>query len=263
MTHDARRLAGRTAFITGGSSGIGRSIAECFAQAGAGVVVTARDEAQLRETTRRCSEHGVPAHELVADLGASDFDAQELTAQATALAPEIDVFVSNAGAYFDVPFLEMTADRFDRTWRLNVRAGYLLAVEFARRWHAAGVLGRMIFVGSINGKLSEPVSTAYDISKAAIDGMVRTLCVELAPLGIRVNGLAPGLIHTAATSWLETNRERAEWVASHTPSREIPQAKVCGDAAVFLASDEADHVHGHVLSVDGGLAAIQYPDPPR
>jgi NAD(P)-dependent dehydrogenase (short-subunit alcohol dehydrogenase family) len=257
-------LAGRTAFVTGASSGIGRAITERYAREGAAVVAHGRDASALALVVDRCTALGAPAAgALVADLGAADFDAAALAAQALAAAPGIDVFVSCAGAYFDVPFLEMDAERFDRTWRLNVRAGYLLAVQLARRWRADGTRGRMIFVGSINGQLSEPQSTAYDISKAAIHGMVRALCVELAPLGIRVNGLAPGLVHTAATSWLERDPARAEWAALHTPNREVPPAEACAGAAVFLAGDDAAHVHGHVLNVDGGLGALQFPELPE
>lgn len=256
------RLAGRTAFITGASRGIGGAIAESFAQAGASVVIHGPGDEELDPTVRRCRKHAAAAHALHADLAAPGFDAGALVSEVLRLAPGTDVFVSNAGGYFDVPFLEMSADRFDQTWRLNVRAGYLLAVELARHWYATGVRGRMVFVGSINGKLSEPASTAYDISKAAIDGMVRALCVELAPLGIRVNGLAPGLVRTSATKWVDTDPDRADWVRSHTPARSIPGPEVCAGAAVFLTSDEAEHVQGHVLAVDGGLAAIQQPDPP-
>jgi NAD(P)-dependent dehydrogenase (short-subunit alcohol dehydrogenase family) len=260
MMEQGRPLAGRTALVTGASSGIGRVIAERYARSGAAIVAHGRNSSSLDEVVTRCTSLGAAAaHALEADLAAPDFEADALAAAAFAVAPGIDVFVSCAGAYFDVPFLEMTPERFDQTWRLNVRAGYLLAVELVRRWHADGTAGRMIFIGSINGQLSEPQSTAYDISKAAIHGMVRTLCVELAPLGIRVNGLAPGLVRTAITRWLEHDRARAQWAALHTPSREVPPADVCAGAAVFLASDDAAHVHGHILNVDGGLGALQFP----
>jgi NAD(P)-dependent dehydrogenase (short-subunit alcohol dehydrogenase family) len=90
--------------------------------------------------------------------------------------------------------------------------------------------------------------------------MVRTLTVELAPQGIRVNGLAPGVVITPQTNWIiDANPEKAEWVRLHTPNGQIPSADVCGSGAVYLVSDDAWHVHGHMLMVDGGMSAWQYP----
>lgn len=261
---ETHSLAGRSAFITGASSGIGAAIAEAFAAAGAEVIAHGLEEDALSGVATRCRAAGAQRVEVLAwNLGADDFDGDALVREVLAVTPAIDVFVSCAGAYFDVPFLEMTAARLDATWRLNVRAGYLVAAALARRWHAAGTQGRMIFIGSINGQLSEAASTAYDTSKAAIEGLVRSLCVELAPLGIRVNGIAPGLVRTPATSWLDREPLRAEWAALHTPSAQVPTADACAGAAVFLAGDAAAHVHGHMLAVDGGLRAVQFPPMPE
>ena len=89
--------------------------------------------------------------------------------------------------------------------------------------------------------------------------MVKTLAVALAPKNIRVNGLAPGLVRTPQTSWLDERKEEADWIAYHTPNRLIPDADVCGPGAVYLVSDAAEHVHGHMLLVDGGINAWQHP----
>ena len=117
--------------------------------------------------------------------------------------------------------------------------------------------GRVLFIGSINGRLAEQVSTAYDTSKGALDMMVKTLAVALAPLNIRVNGLAPGLVRTPATSWLDQQPEKAAWIAHHTPNGQIPDAAVCGPGAVYLVSDAAEHVQGHTLLIDGGMSWAQ------
>jgi NAD(P)-dependent dehydrogenase (short-subunit alcohol dehydrogenase family) len=90
--------------------------------------------------------------------------------------------------------------------------------------------------------------------------MVRTLAVALAPHGIRVNGMAPGLVCTPQTSWLDARPEDRDWIAYHTPNGDVPDAAVCGSAGVYLVSDAAAHVHGQMLFVDGGMSAWQQPD---
>jgi NAD(P)-dependent dehydrogenase (short-subunit alcohol dehydrogenase family) len=119
-------------------------------------------------------------------------------------------------ALLDPFFAAMTAERFDRTMRLNVAAPYFLTQAFARHWIPRRVAGRVLFVGSINGRLAEQDSTAYDTSKGAVEMMVKTLCVALAPEGIRVNGIAPGLVRTPQTRWIDERPEKARWIAHHT-----------------------------------------------
>ena len=126
---------------------------------------------------------------------------------------------------------------------------------------AASSAGRGLFIGSVNGRLAEVDSAAYDTSKGAIEMMVKTLAVALAPRGIRVNGLAPGLVRSEQTRWLDAQPVKAAWIAGHTPNGQIPDAAVCGPGAVYLVSDAAEHVHGHMLMVDGGMSAWQQPEP--
>jgi NAD(P)-dependent dehydrogenase (short-subunit alcohol dehydrogenase family) len=145
---------------------------------------------------------------------------------------------------------------------LNVTAGFFLTQAISRRWVEHGVEGRVLFTGSINGLLSEPDHTAYDTSKGAVAAMVRSLCVALAPHRIRVNSLAPGLVRTPLTDVLNHDTRIESWMKLHTPSGEVPDADVCGDAAVFLLSDAARHIHGQTLYVDGGMSVWQQPDVP-
>ncbi len=157
----------------------------------------------------------------------------------------------------------MDSITFESTFRINVTSGYFLTQYFARRWIEHRVPGRVLFTGSINGILAETVHTAYDASKAAVAGLVRSLCVTLAPHGIRVNSMAPGLVRTPLTNQvLDTNPEALAWMKLHTPNGQVPPAEVCGGAAVFLLSDLAEHIHGQTLYVDGGMSAWQQPDPP-
>jgi len=210
----------------------------------------------------RCKGHVVKVAFVAGDLsGSTEAAVEAVFSAAIAAEPGIDILVNNAGAYFDVPYLDMTLDRFEKTMRLNVASGYFLTQRFARHWIERKTAGRVLFIGSINGRLAEPVSSAYDTSKGAVEMLVRTLAVELAPHGIRVNGLAPGLVRSASTAWLDGRPDKAAWIAHHTPNGQIPDAAVCGPGAVYLVSDAAEHVHGHMLLVDGGLSAWQYPEP--
>lgn len=258
-----KTLAGRTALITGASGGLGTATAAEFARRGAALVLHGHaHDRGMQEVVAECEALGARVTTIVSDLSDAAFDGTTLVDAAFEAEPGLDILISGAGAHIDLSFLEMTPERFDRTWRLNVRSGYLIALALARRWVQTATSGRLVFVGSINGDLSESTSTAYDISKAAVHGMVRTLCVELAPRGIRVNGIAPGLIRTPATSWLESSPEKAAWAELHTPDGAVPGPDGCAAAIAFLASDAAQHVQGHILRVDGGLSAVQFPPLP-
>jgi glucose 1-dehydrogenase len=256
-------LKGHAALITGASRGVGRAIAEAFAEAGAHVVINSRTfSSETQSLLDKCKSLGVTASFVPGDLsGETEKVVNEVFKAAVAARPDIDILVNNAGQYFDVPFLEMDSERFFKTIRLNVAAGYFLTQQFVRRWVANKTAGRVLFIGSINGRLAEQASTGYDTSKGAVEMMVKTLAIALAPLNIRVNGLAPGLVRTPSTSWLDQQPAKAAWIAHHTPNGRIPDAAVCGPGAVYLVSDAAEHVHGHMLLIDGGMSAWQQPEP--
>jgi NAD(P)-dependent dehydrogenase (short-subunit alcohol dehydrogenase family) len=251
--------------ITGGTQGVGAAIAIALAQAGANVVIHGlKDDEKAHQTLDICRSKKVQVGLIKCDLMAdTDRAVAELANAAIATHPSIDLLVNNAGAYIDKPFLEMDYETFDRTMRLNVASGYFLTQFFSKRWIERQVRGRILFTGSINGLLSEPTHTAYDTSKAAVAGLVRSLCVTLAPHGIRVNSIAPGLVRTPLTNQvLDQNSAALNWMKLHTPNGCVPEAEVCGGAAVFLLSDLAEHIHGQTLYVDGGMSAWQQPDLP-
>lgn len=284
-------LKGHSALITGSTKGVGRAIAEALAAAGANVLVHGRAMSpEAEQVIQRCRSFGIQAGFVDGDLsGPTEPAVSHVFEKSVALQPDLDILVNNAGQYFDLPFFEMTLDRFERTMRLNIAAGYFLTQRFARYWiekkgvrmnyspassgapenhpdtffsaASVGAIGRVLFIGSVNGRLAEADSTAYDTSKGAVEMMVKTLTVALAPHRIRVNGLAPGLVRTEATRWLDAQPAKAAWLAHHTPNGQIPDAAVCGPGAVYLLSDAAEHVHGHMLMVDGGMSAWQQPEP--
>lgn len=257
-------LSGRTALVTGSSQGVGRSIAVALAQAGADVVLHGLEhDSAAEESVASCKRHGVKVDFISGDLsGPTNEDVVRFAERVSELSPTIDIVVNNAGSYFDEPFLKMDPAVFEKTMRLNVFSYFLLTQWFARRWVSENKAGRVLLIGSINGRLAEQTHVAYDTSKGAVEMMVKSMCVELAPHGIRVNGLAPGLFHTPLTaSALDDPKQRA-WMEMHTPNGKVPGPEAAGAAAVFLVSNEADHVHGQMLLVDGGMSAWQQPSAP-
>jgi glucose 1-dehydrogenase len=256
-------LAGHRVLVTGSTQGVGREIAMACARAGADVVLHGLEvDERARQTRRECEALGREVGLVEGDLsGPTEAAVQDLFEQAWELSPGIDLLVNNAGTCADVPFLEMSLELFERTMRLNVYSYFFLTQTFARHWVQDEVAGRVLMVGSINGRLAEPAHAAYDTSKGAVEMMVRTLCVELAPYQIRVNGIAPGLFRTPLTAAALEDPKFLHWMQRHTPNGQVPDADVAGDAAVFLLSDAAAHIHGQMLLIDGGMSVWQQPDP--
>lgn len=257
-------LQGHAALVTGSTKGVGRAIAEAFAEAGADVVIHGRKASEdSAAAVRRCAEFGVRTAFITGDLsGPTEPSVDEVFQGAIEAMPEIDILVNNAGTYLDKPFLEVDLETYQTMMRLNVAAPYFLTQRFARRWIAHNVNGRVLMIGSINGRLAEQQHTIYDSTKGAVEMMVKSLCVALAPYNIRVNGLAPGLVVTPLTSILEEDADFKRWMCLHTPNGQVPGAEVCGEGAVYMVSDAARHVHGHMLMIDGGMSGWQQPDPP-
>ncbi len=259
------RLDGRTALITGGTQGVGGAIAHALAAAGCDVVLHGlRDDATAQQTLEHCRQLGVRAELVLCDLaGPTEQAVAELVRQVEGITDQISLLVNNAGTFAEEPFLQMSYESFERTLRLNVAAGFFLTQCYARRWVERGVAGRVLFTGSINGELAEMNHAAYDTSKGAVRAMVRSLCVSLAPYGIRVNAMAPGLVVTPLTaSAVAPDSDELRWMEWHTPNGRVPGPEVCGGAALFLLSDQAEHIHGQTLLVDGGMSVWQQPDLP-
>lgn len=258
------QLCGRKALITGGTQGIGGEIAIAAAKAGADVLLLGlRDDENAQQTLRRCREHGRQAELVLCDLSRPPRSyLKQLMSDIDAAMPDVDLLVNNAGTYIDVPFFEMDFSRYMTTMHLNVTAGYFITQAITRRWVQNNIAGRIVFTGSINGILSEQDHTAYDTSKGAVAAMVRSLCVTLAPHNIRVNSMAPGLVRTPLTNDAIAGCSVRSWMEMHTPNGKVPEAEVCAGTVIFLLSDDAEHIHGQTIYVDGGISAWQQPNVP-
>jgi NAD(P)-dependent dehydrogenase (short-subunit alcohol dehydrogenase family) len=240
-------LADQTVLVTGSSQGIGYALARAAHDAGAFVIFHGKEAAAPVLPER--------AIYLSGDLLAADGAAQ-LIDRAFAARPELSLLVCNAGSFFDVGFLEMTPELFQRTMDLNVRANYFLAQSFARAMQARQRRGAIVFTSSTNGFQPEDDSTAYDTSKGAIVMLTRTLAQSLAPHGIRVNGLAPGLIKTPLTAGLLNTAKQTHYEKKIVLGR-LGEPEDCGGAVVFLLSPAAAYITGQILVVDGGLTLGQ------
>lgn len=239
-------LTGHHALVTGSTRGIGRALALGLEQVGAEVLL-----------------HGLPGAEdsspeaLREDL-AGPGAPERLLEKALKAKPDLDLLVCNAGGGFDVPFPDMDRARWDKTMRLHLEAPYFLIQSFARSLGARQRSGAVVIVGSTNGFLAEADSTAYDTSKGALVMMTRTLAVALAPQGIRVNSIAPGLIRTPLTSgWMDSEPEKVAHYEKKILAGRVGIPEDCAGACVFLCSSAASYVTGQTLVVDGGLTVTQ------
>jgi NAD(P)-dependent dehydrogenase (short-subunit alcohol dehydrogenase family) len=242
-------LAGRTALVTGASRGIGAATARALDRAGARVALVSRD---LDALTIVASELQHDPVILVADL-ANAQAATDVAAHALSEMGHVDVLVNNAAVAVRLATEDLKADLIDSLLAVNVRAPLLLISALIPSMQQRGA-GSIINLSSISSLLGTPRRSAYAASKGALDAATRSLAMELGPLGIRVNAVAPGVVDTAL--W-EKNKAVAgvvESVEALTPLRRWATPEDIADVIVFLASDSARFVTGETIAVDGGMA---------
>ncbi|GAB2554287.1 SDR family NAD(P)-dependent oxidoreductase [Kribbella endophytica] len=243
-------LAGKVVVVTGASAGIGRAIAETFGACGADVVLVGRDLDRLTQAADQVNAAGGTAHPAVLDLATEDA-AEDLIAASLARYGRIDVIVHNAGIFDFQPFDQTPAASLDRQWATNLRTPYKLTQA------ALPHLGKgsaIVFVGSNAAQIGIPNTAAYSATKGAVEAMARALAVELAPRGIRVNTVSPGMTRTQMTSRLDTDPELNRAAVAATPAGFIGDPQDVANAVVYLASDASRYSVGATLLVDGGNA---------
>lgn len=244
------RLKGKAALVTGAGSGIGKAIALGFGQQGARVMCADRNGASVEATAAEVRAAGGEASSTVADVGvAADCEAQ--VAATVEHFGRVDVLVNNAGVAFHRLFLDTTLEDWERLLRVNLTGQFLTGQAAARRMVAQGS-GRIINMGSISGQRGGTGRAAYGTAKAGLMQLTRVMAVELAPLGIAVNAIAPGPIRTPITNH---GPEQTKAYLDRIPAGDYGKAEHIAAAAVFLASDECQFIHGETLNVDGGFGA--------
>ncbi|MCH0540250.1 SDR family oxidoreductase [Streptomyces sp. MUM 203J] len=245
-------LEARTAVVTGGSSGIGRGIAEALARAGARVVVVARREAELAATVDALQARGCRAARVRGDLGTRD-GVRAAAEEAAAVFGEPDILVNSAGVNLRPPMGELGEDVWDATMSVNLEAPFLLGQRFGPGMAERG-FGRIIHISSQQAHRAFVRSGAYGVSKGALESLARSQAEEWSPYGVTVNTLVPGFVMTPLNARLSADPERVAALAARTLVGRNGLAGDFAGAAVFLASRAAGYVTGQALHVDGGFS---------
>lgn len=245
-------LSGKVALVTGASRGLGWAMAQALASAGARVLVNARDAEAVSGRVAELNARGLAAEAAAFDV--TDHAAGARCIQgARARHGRFDILVANAGIQHRKPIAEFEAADFQRVIDTNLTAVWALCKEAAKVMQPAR-RGRIIMTGSISALLGRPTISAYIASKGGVHALTRQLAVELAPHNITVNAIAPGYFATELNTALIQNKAFNDWVCQRTPAGRWGTLDEIGPPAVFLASDEASYVNGHVLTVDGAFS---------
>jgi len=249
----AQEFAGKVAIVTGGGTGVGFAVARAFARCGARVAIAGRREATLTHAAALIEEQGgAPVFVVPADV-ANAADCERIVAATIERFGALDILVNNAAYFALVPLIEADAARAARFLAINLTGPLHCGRAFARWAFERGRGGAIVNISSIAGARPAPGCGLYSASKAALDMLTRSMALEWAPKGLRVNAVAPG--HVATEGVIEDFRagrlDEAAMIAK-IPARRIADVDDIADAVLFLCSDRARHIMGQVLTVDGG-----------
>jgi NAD(P)-dependent dehydrogenase (short-subunit alcohol dehydrogenase family) len=246
------RLADKVAIITGSATGIGRTMASVFASEGAHVVVADIDGDRGHKTAAELSAEGWDAVFVDTDISKAD-QVQSLMESTIARYGRIDVLVNNAGTGLNKPFVDTTLDEWQRLIDVVLTGTFLCGQAAARQMLTQGH-GAIVNIASISGQRGAQGRAAYGSAKAGVIQLTKIMAVELAAKGIRVNAVSPGPVVTEQSLSTHTAATRQAYL-DRIPLHRYGERSEIAAAALFLASDDASFVHGHILNVDGGFAS--------
>lgn len=253
MGHPKLDLQGKTAVVIGGTSGIGLAIAKGLAVGGADVVATGRRSDLVLAASEEIKALGRRSLNISCDVTDSS-SLRNLLDTVIAAWGEVHILVNSAGRTKKTPSLEVSREEWDSILETNLSGTFLACQVFGRHMIERGY-GRIINIASLASFVSLYQVAAYSASKAAVASLTKSLAVEWARQGVCVNAIAPGVFRTDLNAGLLDGTERGKELLMRTPMRRFGQLEELVGAAVFLASDSAGYVTGHVLSVDGGFVA--------
>jgi glucose 1-dehydrogenase len=253
-------LKGKGVLVTGGTSGIGQAIAVKFAEYGANVAINylrateeaADTEQQVQACVNRVQQEGVRDVLVRGDVSQED-QVVEMVGTAVNELDGLHVLINNAGIQISRHSDELSSNDFDKVLAVNIRGAFLCAREAIKHFLAEGTPGVIINVSSVHQLIPKPDYLGYSVSKGGMQNLTRTLALEFAERGIRVNGIGPGATVTPINrAWIDDPVKR-EQVESHIPMRRAGTAEEMSALACFLASDDAAYITGQTIFVDGGL----------
>ncbi|MEN9061405.1 MULTISPECIES: SDR family oxidoreductase [Ponticoccus] len=246
-------LSGRRALVTGSSMGIGFALARGLAQAGASVVLNARNAERLAEAAEALRAEGATVEELVFDAT----DAEGVRAAIDGFEAEkgaIDILVNNAGMQHRTPLEDFPVEAFDRLMRTNVNSAFYVGQAVARHMIKRGA-GRIINIASVQTALARPGIAPYVASKGAIGNLTKGMATDWAKHGLNCNAIAPGYFDTPLNAALVADAEFSAWLEKRTPAGRWGKVEELVGACVFLSAPASSFVNGHTLFVDGGITA--------
>lgn len=253
ITSTSFRLEGRLALVTGSSSGIGLGLARALGQAGAGIVLNGRSASKLEQAAATLRAEGLQVHARVFDVTQGSCVRAAVDDIESTLGP-IEILVNNAGMQTRGPLQDFPEQGWHQLMRTNVDSVFLVGQAVARKMIPRGH-GKIINICSVQSELGRPDIAPYTASKGAVKMLTKGMAIDWGPHGLNVNGLAPGYFKTELTEKLVADEEFTRWLLDRTPSRRWGDVEDLAGAAVFLASDAASFVNGHILYVDGGVTA--------
>ena len=247
------RLEGKVAVVTGSGSGIGQAIAERLAQEGADCVIDYRDHVEeAQATVDKIHAAGGKAVMVHADVTILS-DTANLIAQAWQQLGSCDILVNNAGIEKAADFCDVTEADYDAVLDVNLKGAFFLTQAFVRRLRDARKPGSIINISSVHEDMVFPHFSTYCASKGAMRMLMRDLAVELGPLGITVNNIAPGAINTPINASLLQNKPKLDALLANIPLGRLGKPEEVAGLAAFLASNDAAYVTGSTYFIDGGL----------
>ena len=247
------RLEGKSIAITGGDQGIGRAIAERLAQDGADIAICYRsNQAGAQEVVGEVTKLGRRAIAIQCDVG-KIADGQRFIAEAVNHLGKIDILVNNAGLERRADFWDVTEEDYDAVLNVNLKGLFFLTQAFVRSRMQAESGGKVINVSSVHEELPFPHFASYCASKGGVKMLTRNLSIELAPLGITINSIAPGAIETPINKNLLNDPAKLDALLKNIPLKRLGTPSDVASIAAFLASDDSSYVTGTTFFVDGGL----------
>lgn len=246
-------LKDKVALVTGSSRGIGRAIAGGYAEAGARLIINGRTAETVAAAVEALKAAGYEAHACIFDV-TDPAAAAEAIGQIEDTVGPIDILVNNAGVQYRAPLEDFPVDEWQRLMRTNVDSLFYVGQAVARHMIPRR-RGAIINVCSIQTALARPTIAPYTATKGAAANLTKGMCTDWAKYGLRINGLAPGYFSTELNQALMADEAFNDWLTKRVPMGRWGDVAELIGAAVFLASEAASYVNGHILYVDGGVSA--------